>query len=159
MLRLMARPPMTIEEGSAVSPSMQIAAWHRNEMYPNFPLIPLVYLHRSLNVTSPSRHHHGRTRSRCQRHRCCRPLREGRDAVPPLLQGGRRRPSRHPASPQPGQPSGTAVRAAQRLVEGNKGKPLFISQGLGISCRDCIVDLERLEKTLGRDPHAPVCVI
>uniref|UniRef100_A0A4E9EIH7 NB-ARC domain-containing protein n=1 Tax=Gibberella zeae TaxID=5518 RepID=A0A4E9EIH7_GIBZA len=45
----------------------------------------------------------------------------------------------------------TALRATQRLIEGNKGPSLSTSQGLTGPFRSCMVDLERLEKKL--EPH------
>ncbi|ROT40812.1 hypothetical protein SODALDRAFT_376566 [Sodiomyces alkalinus F11] len=44
---------------------------------------------------------------------------------------------------------GTALRAAQHLLEGNNGQPLSTSRGLVGSFRDCIAELKRLEKKLG----------
>ncbi|KAJ4235454.1 hypothetical protein NW757_013525 [Fusarium falciforme] len=47
------------------------------------------------------------------------------------------------------------LRAAQRLVEGTKGQSLLTSQELVGSFRNCIADLERLEKKLGPNAARP----
>ncbi|KAJ4175527.1 hypothetical protein NW767_014659 [Fusarium falciforme] len=47
------------------------------------------------------------------------------------------------------------LQAAQRLVEGTKGQSLLTSQELVDSFRNCIADLERLEKKLGPNAARP----
>ncbi|KAH6989185.1 kinesin light chain 3 [Ilyonectria sp. MPI-CAGE-AT-0026] len=51
---------------------------------------------------------------------------------------------------------GTALRATQRLVEGSKGRSLLTSQELVDSIRNCIADLEQLEKKLDPNPARTV---
>jgi hypothetical protein len=46
----------------------------------------------------------------------------------------------------------TTLQATRRLVEGTKGQSLPTSQGLVSSFRNCIADLEQLEKKLGPNP-------
>ncbi|KAJ4020366.1 hypothetical protein NW766_001845, partial [Fusarium irregulare] len=46
----------------------------------------------------------------------------------------------------------TALRATQQLIEGTKGPSLLTSQGLAGSFRNCMADLERLEKKLAPNP-------
>ncbi|KAM0268252.1 hypothetical protein ACHAQH_010010 [Verticillium albo-atrum] len=47
---------------------------------------------------------------------------------------------------------GSALGAAQYVVEGSNSRSLFVSQGLTCSFRECIVDLQRLENKLSRNP-------